>query len=233
MHATIKHYIKLTEFLANVLGPDYELTLYEVSESESSIVAIANGHISGRSIGAPLTKMISEAICNKDYLKSDSRINYGEIINENGVILRSSTFFITDGQNELIGVLGINFDDSRYHELSDRLLKLRHPDAFVETNFVYDKEKAPFDELPPGTKPGDMLLSADPQAIDKAVQAALTKFSAPSDRLTMEEKIRVISELEEKGIFMVKNGVKQVAKILDCSPASVYRYISKCKIDAV
>ena len=53
----LQHYIKLTEFLGQALGPDYEVALHDMTDKNRSIVAIANNHISGREIGAPLTNM--------------------------------------------------------------------------------------------------------------------------------------------------------------------------------
>ena len=46
----LQHYIKLTEFLGQALGPDYEVALHDMTDKNRSIVAIANNHISaGRS----------------------------------------------------------------------------------------------------------------------------------------------------------------------------------------
>ena len=53
----LQHYIKLTEFLGQALGPDYEVALHDMTDKNRSIVAIANNHISGREIGAPLTNV--------------------------------------------------------------------------------------------------------------------------------------------------------------------------------
>ena len=43
----LQHYIKLTEFLGQALGPDYEVALHDMTDKNRSIVAIANNHISG------------------------------------------------------------------------------------------------------------------------------------------------------------------------------------------
>lgn len=51
----LQQYIKLTEFLGLALGPDYEVVLHDLTNKDHSIIAIANSHISGRKLGAPLT----------------------------------------------------------------------------------------------------------------------------------------------------------------------------------
>ena len=53
----LQQYMKLTEFLGLTLGPDYEVALHDLTNKDRSIIAIANNHISGREIGAPLTNM--------------------------------------------------------------------------------------------------------------------------------------------------------------------------------
>lgn len=221
----LKPYIKLTEFLGTILGPDYEVVLHDVGNPESSVIAIANGHISGRTIGAPLTDLARRIIMEGDYRINDSRINYTGIAQENGKTLRSSTFYIKNPDGELSGFLCVNFDDSRYRDLSQRLLELRHPDEFIAKNFIYDKSIAwsDFDSSAGSENFHESVTSVTEQAI-----AQVTRESGvPVDRLTKDEKISIIAVLDEKGVFLIKNAVKQVADMLRCSQASVYRYISK------
>ncbi|MGL6200943.1 MAG: helix-turn-helix transcriptional regulator [Lachnospiraceae bacterium] len=220
----IQHYIKLTEFLGSVLGPDYEIVLHDVSEPEYSIVAIANGHISGRTIGDPLTDFVCSLIQNKEYENNNSCINYTGIAADNNKMLRSSAFYIKDQNSMLVGVLCINFDDSRYQELSERLLGLRHPDAFVSTNFVYNKEKT----LPERSHTEGMenLHGSVALVVQSAIEQVVGGSNVPAERLTKEEKLKIISILDEKGVFLLKNAVKQVAELLCCSTATVYRYLN-------
>lgn len=221
----IQHYIKLTEFLGMVLGPDYEVALHDASDPDNSIVAISNGHISGRTIGAPLTEYAKKCIGDRVYENDDSRINYTGIAMENGNMLRSSTFYIKDSSGLLIGMLCINFDDSRYRELSDRLLKLRHPDSYVETNFVFNEEKARAEGIP--AVGSESFHGSVASATEEAIDQVLQNSGVPVERLTKEEKMQIIAILDEKGVFLLKNAVKQVSKLLHCSQASVYRYINK------
>ena len=51
----LQHYTVLVEFLGKALGPDYEVVLHDLSSKDFAIAAIANGHISGRKVGGPLT----------------------------------------------------------------------------------------------------------------------------------------------------------------------------------
>ncbi|MCI8884947.1 MAG: hypothetical protein HFG87_03075, partial [Dorea sp.] len=45
---SLQQYITVVEFLGKTLGPDYEVVLQDLNPEHQAIVAIANGHISGR-----------------------------------------------------------------------------------------------------------------------------------------------------------------------------------------
>ena len=51
----------------------------------------------------------------------------------------------------------------------------------------------------------------------------------PPDRLTMDEKIRIVEDLQQAGIFYMKGAVSEVAAQLGSSEATIYRYLSKLK----
>ena len=127
----LQHYIKLTEFLGQALGPDYEVALHDMTDKNRSIVAIANNHISGREIGAPLTNVALKILMDKSYETQDYRLHYCGLSAE-GKTLRSSTMFIKHN-GKLVGMLCINFDDSRYLAASENVLRLCHPDILSTT----------------------------------------------------------------------------------------------------
>lgn len=74
------HYIRLTEFLGHTLGPDYEVALHDLTDKNRSIVAIANSHVSGREVGAPLTNMALKILMDKSYEKQDYITHYRGVV---------------------------------------------------------------------------------------------------------------------------------------------------------
>ena len=224
----LQHYIKLTEFLGQALGPDYEVALHDLTDKNRSIIAIANSHISGREIGAPLTNVALKILMDKSYETQDYRLHYTGV-SAAGKTLRSSTLFIKHNR-KLIGMLCINFDGSRYHELSVDLLRLCHPDRFVETTFQTEGD-APTSPhaVPTATESFHNSIGA---VAGDAVERELVRLGVTADRLTPEERIQIIAALEAGGIFLLKGAVKDVAEALRCSPASVYRYLSQVKKSA-
>ena len=223
----LRQYTQLTEFLGRVLGPDYEVAFHDLSDPDHSLVAISNNGISNRGVGSPLTesalKMLDDSSCqNQDY-----RVHYRGRTSS-GKPLRSSTMIIKDEQGEPAGLLCINFDDQRYQEVSEKILGLCHPDTFLETSFLYDEELL---------SPGPEIVEAEPspRTVDTsafgAVERALRDRGLDHHHMSLDDRMDVIEQLNSQGIFLLKGAVKDVADALDCSPASVYRYLSNLHKD--
>ena len=56
MEPIMKEYCELVGFLGKVLGQDYEIILHDLSNMDHSVIAVANGHVSGRRIGSPMNE---------------------------------------------------------------------------------------------------------------------------------------------------------------------------------
>ena len=75
----------------------------------------------------------------------------------------------------------------------------------------------------------EALTAALPDAVRTAVEEVTGRAGLPSERLTMEEKIRIVENLHRAGLFSMKGAVSEVAAQLGASEATVYRYLSKLK----
>ena len=225
-NALLRQYVKLVEFLGYALGPSYEIALHDLTDKDKSIIAIANGHVSGREVGAPLTNVALSILRDKSYEQADYRVNsYG--VSVNGKDLRSSTFYIKEG-SELIGLLCINFDDSGYRAISSQLMSLCHPDIFVD-DMVRKAERAAW--AAGGQMAAEKFpVTADAVAAD-AIGRELERLGVTAERLTPEERLQIIANLEASGTFLMKGAVKDVAAGLHCSQASVYRYLNQLKAE--
>ena len=219
-NALLRQYVKLTEFLGAALGPDYEVALHDLTDKNRSIIAIVNGYISGRELGAPLTNMALGVLKDESYEWQDYRLHYSGL-SAAGNPLRSSTMFIKEN-GKLIGMLCINFDDSRFQSFARQVLTLCHPNQFSHamTQPEEDSEDAP--------RPETFRNSTEAVAQD-AIAHELGRLGVPAERLTSEERLQIIAALEESGLFLLKGAVKDVAAGLGCSQASVYRYLSQIR----
>lgn len=223
----LQHYMKLTEFLGQALGPDYEVALHDLTDKNRSIIAIANNHVSGREVGAPLTNVALKILMDKSYESQDYRLHYCGV-SAAGKTLRSSTLFIKQN-GRLIGMLCINFDDSRYQAASENILRLCHPDAFVQEHCQPGSAQSSGDAVRAVPATTESFHNSIDAVAGDAVGRELAQLGVTADRLTPDERIQIISSLEAGGIFLLKGAVKDVADALHCSQASVYRYLSQIK----
>ena len=69
-------YKTTVKFLGSVLGPDYEVVLQDLSNKNHSVIAIENGHISGRTIGSPLTSAVFQMLSSKVYEENEAERIY-------------------------------------------------------------------------------------------------------------------------------------------------------------
>lgn len=221
----LQQYTILVDFLGQVLGPDYEVVLHDLSSMSNSIVAIANGHVSGREVGAPLTSLALTMMSDKRYLNKDFHVNYNGMTKENK-ILRSSTMYIKDDLGKLVGMLCVNFDDSRYHELSTKLFQLCHPDQFVEQNLTIRSSLIDTSSLYSYDE-AEQFPNSIATIMENVIREVIQQDGVPPERLTKGEKIRIVRLLDEQGVFLLKGAVNYVAKALHSSPASIYRYLNQ------
>lgn len=210
----LRQYKVLVEFLGKALGPDYEVVLQTIGPEGSGIAAIANGRVSGRGVGSPVTSTALKMIMRRQYTDQDYSLNYTGMLS-NGKAIRSSTMFIKD-QGRLVGMLCINFDDSRFHELSDSLLRIIHPDDYLQRGL-------------PVSEGTEFFQSDVNTMMQELFDEAAASLQVPPDRLNQEERLQLITQLYDRGMFQLKGAVPFVMEKLGCSQASIYRYLSKVK----
>lgn len=221
----LKSYIPLIKFLSSTLGPDYEIALHSYTAKGCTLIALENGDISGRQLGAPLNSRSLHAISTGEYRSLDYITDY-TALSAKGRILRSSTLFLKDDRGELYGLLCINFDDSRHMKLIQDVLKLCHPDNFVEQKYEY-RDSRPVTEIP-GTEPENLHGSVG-GVVEDYLQKYLADKNVSVERITLDEKLEIIEFMYHKGVFILKGAVKEVAKRLGSSQTSVYRYVKNLK----
>ena len=214
MNQYIKKYISIADFLGEVLGKNTEIILHDLTNYQKSIVYIINGNISGRKIGDSITDVML------DFILSESKGNKQFICNYNsknveGKLLYSSTYFIRDDSNKIVGALGLNSD---YQDVKNSLSFL----TSLLPNYVDDKI-ASLNIIKEN-------LSSDGQELTlNKIDTIVNQFNVVPTRMTPMEKTEVISALNECGIFNIRGSVQEVATKLQMSEPSIYRYIKKIK----
>lgn len=226
----LEQYKILVEFLGKTLGPNYEVVLHDAREKGQGVIAIENGRISGRKLGAPITDKMLHMIEKKEYEKNDYALNYtGQL--KADAYTRSSTMFIKNSRGRLIGLLCVNFDDSVFKDYSRRVFNLIHPAEYVEQMIKRSSGAAESKENAGGGNGAAPSIENFHSSADDLIADVFNKvadsYTAPLERLTQEERTGFIAKLNEYGIFRVKGSVQYVSERLGCSSASIYRYLAK------
>ena len=106
----LQFYLNLAKGIAQQFGPNCEVVVHDLQSGdiETSIVAIENGHVTGRSVGDGPSHVVLEAL-RGDRTKLRDHLAY-LTRTQDGKILKSSTIYIRDEQDNAIGIFAINYD---------------------------------------------------------------------------------------------------------------------------
>ena len=154
----------------------------------------------------------------KQYLNHDYVLNY-KTTGPDGKLMRSATYFIKeDGKEMPVGMLCVNVNISDLEYLTSTIKKILGIKDEKDLEFRMDN-------------PVEILSSPLDEMIDMYIKECLEKMGFPSyflaERLNVDEKIKVVKYLQEKGTFKVKGAIVLVAEKLAVSEPTVYRYLKK------
>jgi predicted transcriptional regulator YheO len=215
--AILESYIPLVAFLGNFYGPHCEVVLHDVSTPENSVVAIANGYLSGRTVGAPMTDMGLKFLQDATYRECDFVSDYTGSL-KSGQQVCASTFFIKNG-NALIGFLCLNMD-------TGALQKLREDWGIVMYDYFRLGAYAVERESPIGE---ETFSDSIEDLVNTSIKKALSNYKLPPDRLSQQEKTVVLETLYNQGFFQMRGAVESIAEVFHISEATVYRYLKRFK----
>lgn len=186
---------------------------------DKSIIAIANGHITNRGLGSPLSPSMLEIISSERYKEKNYEVNYVSVSMKNKA-LRSSTIYIKDNL-KLVGLLCITFDDSRYQDVSRAIMGLCHPDNLLKDYRFERIEDLSLDEE------AEVVSGNIEDYVDEVIDKVLQEKSAQNEKIRKKDRVNMVNELKKKGILLIKGSVPIIAKKLNSSEATIYRYINE------
>ncbi|WP_322996751.1 helix-turn-helix domain-containing protein [Castellaniella sp.] len=216
----MRHNIGLIDFLGQVLGPDYGIALYQHTGTDFTAIAVSNGHICDCGLGATLPAALRLRL-EQDASQASTRVTPMAHVTHQQKILRASIHPLHSPDGQLTGAICIYFDDSRYRNLSAQLLRLRHPDSFVDHYF---EASPPHDPALSSIASASGTEALSPERI---LQKYLSPCALPAPgKLSTKERKALVGKLMEAGFFELKGAIPALAKSMACSPATVYRYVA-------
>ncbi|MCR4589825.1 MAG: helix-turn-helix transcriptional regulator [Lachnospiraceae bacterium] len=205
----INFYTRLAKGIAAQFGSSCETVVHDLSKKdlEHTIVAIENGHVSGRSIGDGPSHIVLESLQHSTESLED-KLSYLTRTSD-GKVLKSSTIYIRDDKGKVIGIFGINFDISFLHAMDE------HIRLFIDT----EKPDAAPESITPNVS--DLL--------DDLIEQALRKVGKPVSMMTKEDKVSAVKFLNDSGAFLITKSGPKVCSILNISKYTLYSYLEEIK----
>jgi predicted transcriptional regulator YheO len=210
----VDFFTRLAHAIATQFGPNCEVVVHdlEAKDPESTIVAIENGHITGRAIGDGPSHVVLEAIKAGKLHKMEDRLGYLTKTND-GRILRSTTIFIKNDDGQAVGVLGINYDITIISAAADTLNNLT------------------------GKGAADDVAAAEPivknvaDLLDDLIEQSVALVGKPAALMSKDERVRAIRYLNDTGAFLITKSGPKVCKYFGISKYTLYSYLDEAKGD--
>ena len=208
----VEFYRPVLEFLALYLGEETEIVLCDTEK----ILLVENAMEEEHRPGAPLSEMQQALIQNPECKNIPYNVNY-RTLSGNGDKMRSATMFIRES-GKLAGLLTINSNVGelvRVRSYLDRLISGSQNHNVLQSTKKKNRPKQSYETL---------TLSVT-EIVNNVLDEATIRFNVPPNRLTANEKLSVIQEMDSRGVFLAKGSVNEVAEKLGSSKATIYRYL--------
>ena len=203
-------YKRLAHALALQFGSGCEVVVHalESTDPSHSIVAIENGHVTGRKLGDGPSHVVLEAL-HAGGAKLEDRLAY-LTKTADGKILKSSTVFIRDERGRAVGIFAVNYDITILRAMGDTIAEV-----------VGTEPSAPREPEPIVRSVADLL--------DDLIEQSVQLVGTPVALMSKEEKVRAIRYLNDTGAFLITKSGPKVCKYFGISKYTLYSYLDEAK----
>lgn len=200
---------KLARGIAQQFGPNCEVVVHDLypEDQDHSIVAIENGHVSGRRLGDGPSHVVWEAM-KSDPRQIEDRLAY-LTRTEDGKILKSSTIFIRDEMDKVVGIFAINYDITMMKAMEEQLrLFTATSNSAVEPQTIIHNVNDLLEEL---------------------IKQSVKLVGKPVALMNKEDKVKAIRFLNDSGAFLITKSGQRVCNFFGISKYTLYTYIDEAK----
>lgn len=200
---------RVAKGIAGQFGRNCEVVIHDLrgEDTEHSIIAIENGHVTGRSVGDGPSHIVLESLKGGPDAPED-RVSYLTKTSD-GRVLKSTTLYIRDDEGKVIGLMGINYDISMMVAVDEVLRDLTGTD----------------------------IQTAEPEAIsrnvadllDELLEHSVRLVGKPTTLMTKDDKIRAIKFLDDNGAFLITKSGPKVCQYFGISTYTLYSYLDEIR----
>lgn len=227
----------LVEFLAEALGPDYEITFYNLDKkNKGTVAACASRRGVGLDVGQPMPDSIHDLIEEGLFEENPQQPGLTSVYDDGHVANTSIYYF--DGTKEIEkGILCINLFENKFFEIIQELLYMSNLDTKIP--ITYSLESGLKTERILRINRQSKAGSYDEESMNLHDQMTLKTreivkkhmgiYANDSSKFSPKHRKAIVEELYQEGVFNLKGMMGTVAEALFCSEVSVYRYLSEIK----
>ncbi|MGF1700944.1 PAS domain-containing protein [Photobacterium makurazakiensis] len=190
--------------IASLFGSSCEVVLHSFNNLHSSVTKIANGHVTGRQAGAPVTDFALQKLnsnCGSKWSTYFTRTKDGQM-------MKSASTTICNRNGKPIGMLCVNFS------LNAPLASLL--DAFSLPTYQQETDNPVHNET-------------FATSVDDLVSQIITQVHNDSSLANNLRNKEIVCQLYDRGIFELKDSSSMVAEMLGVSKHTVYLHIRNHK----
>ena len=197
---------QLAKGVAAQFGSNCEVVIHEISEKSTyhSIVAIENGHVTGRKVGDGPSHVVLEQLGNRRNDTPDQLCYLTRT--PDGKILKSSSIYIRNDEGEICAIFCINFDISTM-AIAENMLR-----NFMAVGETEQRE------------PERITLSVM-DLLDDLIRQADELVGKPVALMTKEDKVKAIHFLDTNGAMLITKSGDKIAKHFQISKYTLYSYL--------
>lgn len=205
----LQKYIPIANLIAKTFGKNCEVVIHDLTTPQNSVIYAINNHVTGRKVGQAFDHLVKQVLLSRKF--NDDFVAGYKTLTEDGREIKSSTAFIRDSDEKVIGALCINYN----------LENMVNFKEFIDEFIAVDQEEKENKEET------IELMENVVEIADDLIDRIITNFA--TDDLKRKEKIKLIKFMDEKGIFLIKGSVDKVAEKLGISKVTVYSYLDEIK----
>ncbi|MCP4748007.1 MAG: transcriptional regulator [Desulfobacteraceae bacterium] len=195
--------------LVSVFGQRCEVVIHDFQDMAKSVVHV-EGDVTNRSIGAPITDLVFR-IVQEFGNDAPDKAGYKNTTSD-GRQLKCATFFVRDDEDNLEGCLCINFDISDFMYVSN---------AFSDLTFLKTDHE--------GETPVERYAQSFSDTMESIIDNTVAGAGKPPSMMDKSQKMTIIRNLEQQGVFMIKGSVNYLAKVFGASRYTIYNYLKEIR----
>lgn len=201
---------RLADNLGKLLGSRCEIVIHDLSgDCDRTIVHIVNGEVSGRKVGDCPSSLFFEHAPDLNRHESELSAYFSE---DNGRLIKSSTTFLRDEEENIVGAVCINLDVTPAQDLYRGLGDFLNASASTHSS-----------------SGGERFVRNVQELMDDYLNEAEREVGKPASQMNRAEKLRALAYLDQRGVLQINKAGVRLCEFFGISKFTLYHYLDEIR----